>query len=153
MLVRNVGHRKNGRPMVAPAMQTKVYGGFHKGEVQVTLFACLPFVPLPPLVVGRVRETYETFPGGSLHTFSPVRKYDLEIATSGIRPPRNDVEKSVDTRGRVSLQLFASPRPTVKTKRMHCRGRRPRRPAFGTPRGRPLQFLSKGIAANAAIPV
>ena len=34
-------------------------------------------------------------PGGSLHTFSPVRKYDriallLGIATSGIRPPRND---------------------------------------------------------------
>ena len=72
-----------------------------------------PFMPLPPLVVGRVRvvrlrcpvcflamtrlrrtptaahafallylplaaqsnAAYETFPGGSLHTFSPVRKY------------------------------------------------------------------------------
>jgi len=35
-------------------------------------FACT----FPPLVVGRVRETYEKFPGGSLYTFSPVRKYD-----------------------------------------------------------------------------
>ncbi len=32
---------------------------------------------LSPLVVGRVRETYETFPGGSLHTFSPERKYGV----------------------------------------------------------------------------
>ena len=31
---------------------------------------------LSPLVVGKVRETYETFPGGSLHTFSPERKYE-----------------------------------------------------------------------------
>ena len=61
--------------------------GIPKGEVEGILDKD-NFRPLPPLVVGRVRETYETFPGGSLHTFSPVRKYD--------RPPRND-----------SMSLFA----------------------------------------------
>ena len=49
--------------------------GIPKGEEEDILDKDY-FRPLPPLVVGRVRETYETFPGGSLHTFSPARMYD-----------------------------------------------------------------------------
>ena len=37
----------------------------------------------PPLAVGRVRETYGTFPGGALHTFSPRRKYAVPPPTGG----------------------------------------------------------------------
>ena len=49
--------------------------GIPKGEA-VHLLVAEFLYSLSPLVVGKVRETYETFPGGSLHTFSPERKYD-----------------------------------------------------------------------------
>ena len=59
----------------APLLLPQATRGFPKGEMQEILVIELACV-FSPLVVGRVRETYETFPGGSLHTFSPERKYD-----------------------------------------------------------------------------
>ena len=53
-------------------------------------------VPIPPLVVGGVRGTYEMFPGDSLHTFSSVRKYEHSPNTASdlaiARPPSHQGE-------------------------------------------------------------
>ena len=61
----------------------EVSKGENAGKVRIQ-YPCA----FSPLVVGRVRETYETFPGGSLHTFSPVRKYDCARNREGVLPCR-----------------------------------------------------------------
>ena len=93
--------------------------GFHKGEVQERFVCSNRIVPLPPLVVGGVRGTYEKFPGGSLHTFSPVRKYDRSPLTPhptslslGHLPPRAlTVRKPHSGNGQLVLKEKVLDRP------------------------------------------
>ena len=59
--------------------------GIPKGKAQKDQFFLYVCV-LSSLVVGRVRETYETFPGGSLHTFSPERKYGITVIKNTFLP-------------------------------------------------------------------
>ena len=65
------------------AIPLKNLQGVSKGETIGQVIVCILCL-VSPLVVGRVRETYETFPGGSLHTFSPERKYDIPAELLGI---------------------------------------------------------------------
>jgi len=53
-----------------------VTGGFQRGKWR-NRYLWYVFSFTFPLAVGRVRETYGTFPGGALHTFSPGRKYEF----------------------------------------------------------------------------
>ena len=78
-----IGGQKSSRMCEIEKNSTRpLTGGFQKGKAEEPLFVVC-FLPLFPLAVGRVRETYGTFPGGALHTFSPRRKYEVPPPAGG----------------------------------------------------------------------